>query len=110
MPTVATLHRTSLAAQIPAAISICESTHPPAFIDDDKSLLEATKASHNTYAGGFTDGETHFAAGDIQETDETIVHQPRAIVGEDCICLAVTDAPLRFSSPIVRLLQPFLKI
>ena len=27
---------------------------PPAFIDDDKSLLEATKAaSHNTYAGGF---------------------------------------------------------
>ena len=61
-------------------------------------------------SGAFTDKEMHFGTGDIQETDETIVHQPHAIAGKDCICLAVTDAPLRFSSPIVRLLQPFLKI
>ena len=61
-------------------------------------------------SGAFTDGEAHFDAGDIQEADEALTHQPHAVAGEDCICLAVTDAPLRFSSPIVRLMQPLLKI
>jgi putative transcriptional regulator len=30
--------------------------------------------------------------------------------GEDCICLAVTDAPLRFKSLIPRLAQPLFRI
>ena len=30
--------------------------------------------------------------------------------GEDCICLAVTDAPLRFKEFLPRILQPILKI
>ncbi|MGB1033531.1 MAG: transcriptional regulator, partial [Primorskyibacter sp.] len=33
-----------------------------------------------------------------------------ADVSEACICLAVTDAPLRFTSFLPRLLQPFLRI
>lgn len=61
-------------------------------------------------SGAFTDGDSEFAVGDLQEADEALVHQPHAVAGEDCICLAVTDAPLRFSSAIVRLMQPLLKI
>lgn len=61
-------------------------------------------------AGCFTDGSERFARGDLEEADETVEHQPIAGAGEDCICLAVTDAPLRFKSRLLRLVQPILGI
>jgi putative transcriptional regulator len=61
-------------------------------------------------AGSFRDGDDVFARGDIEEADGDLLHTPTATEGEDCICLAVTEAPLKFSSWIVRLLQPILKI
>lgn len=61
-------------------------------------------------AGSLVDGDEIFRRGDIEEANESVEHQPRAGAGEDCICLAVTDAPLRFSSFIVRMVQPFLRI
>jgi putative transcriptional regulator len=61
-------------------------------------------------AGSFHDGEDLFARGDIEEADGDLLHTPTATEGEDCICLAVTEAPLKFSSWIVRLMQPILKI
>lgn len=60
--------------------------------------------------GSFNDGDMRFGPGDFEETDDTIEHQPVAEPVEDCICLAVTDAPLRFRSRIVRLIQPLLGI
>ena len=60
--------------------------------------------------GAFTDATGHYAAGDFQEADEDVMHQPHAAPGEDCICLAVTDAPLRFKSLAARVVQPFLGI
>ena len=62
------------------------------------------------FAGAFTDGATVFKRGDIEEADETLTHQPVATPDEDCICLAVTDAPLKFKSLLVRLVQPVLGI
>lgn len=61
-------------------------------------------------AGTLCDGEEVFRRGEIEIADEHVEHQPLAGPGEDCICLAVTDAPLRFKSLVVRLAQPFLKI
>ncbi len=61
-------------------------------------------------AGTLCDGTEVFARGDIEEADEAVEHQPVAGPGGDCICLAVTDAPLRFKSLMVRLAQPFLRI
>ncbi|PYB70089.1 ChrR family anti-sigma-E factor [Rhizobium wuzhouense] len=60
--------------------------------------------------GAFTDGSSVFRRGDLEEADETLTHQPVATPEEDCICLAVTDAPLKFKSLIVRLVQPVLGI
>lgn len=60
--------------------------------------------------GSFSDATGRFGPGDFEETDETVDHQPVADPGEDCICLAVTDAPLRFKSKIVRMIQPLLGI
>lgn len=61
-------------------------------------------------SGSFRDEVDRFGRGDIEEADGTLLHQPKADEDQDCICLAVTEAPLRFSSWIVRLVQPILKI
>lgn len=60
--------------------------------------------------GAFSDEIDHFARGDVEIAGEDVEHMPIADIGEDCICLAVTDAPLRFSSWLPRLAQPFLRI
>ncbi len=60
--------------------------------------------------GAFQDEDGRFARGDIEVADSDMHHTPIADVGEDCICLAVTDAPLKFKGLLPRLAQPFLKI
>lgn len=60
--------------------------------------------------GAFHDGTTLFARGDVEEADDDIQHIPTATADADCICLAVTEAPLRFRSWVVRALQPILGI
>lgn len=61
-------------------------------------------------AGSFYDQGAWFRRGDVEEADATIEHQPVAGPEQACICLAVTDAPLRFRGLIPRLAQPFLGI
>lgn len=60
--------------------------------------------------GSLCDRDTVMYRGDIAETDERTEHQPFAGPEEDCICLAVTDAPLRFKGILARALQPFFGI
>lgn len=60
--------------------------------------------------GSLCDGDAIFQRGDIAETDDQTEHQPRAGQGQDCICLVVTDAPLRFKGVFARMLQPFFGI
>lgn len=61
-------------------------------------------------SGSFVDGDETFARGDLEDADASLTHQPMATPDADCICLAVTDAPLRFRSWIVRAIQPLLGI
>ncbi|NQW00257.1 MAG: cupin domain-containing protein [Rhodospirillales bacterium] len=61
-------------------------------------------------AGAFSDSTGYYGRGDLQEADSHLQHQPHATDEEDCICLAVTDAPLRFKSLAARIVQPFLGI
>lgn len=63
-----------------------------------------------TLCGSYSDATGYFGRGDWQEADESLVHQPHAAPGQDCICLAVTEAPLRFKSWAARLVQPLLGI
>lgn len=60
--------------------------------------------------GAFRDEDDRFGRGDIEIADEDLHHTPIAEEGETCICLAATDAPLRFTGWIPRIAQPFLKI
>lgn len=59
--------------------------------------------------GAFQDDEGYFRRGDIEIANEDLHHTPVADISEDCICLAVTDAPLRLKG-LARLAQPFLRI
>jgi putative transcriptional regulator len=60
--------------------------------------------------GAFADENDRFGRGDVEIADEEVEHTPVALAGEDCICLAVTDAPLRFRGLVPRLAQPLFRI
>ncbi len=60
--------------------------------------------------GAFRDEFDRFGRGDVEVANEDLEHTPVAEEGEECICLAATDAPLRFNSLIPRIAQPFLRI
>ena len=60
--------------------------------------------------GAFSDATDRFGRGDLEIADEDLEHTPVAEAGQDCICLAATDAPLRFSGLIPRMLQPIFRI
>jgi len=55
--------------------------------------------------GGFTDPLGHYRRGDIAIADAELDHNPVADSDEDCICFAVTDAPLQLTGPVMRLLR-----
>ena len=60
--------------------------------------------------GAFQDETSIFEAGDVELADQDLEHTPVAVGSEDCICLAATDARLRFNSLMPKLAQPFLRI
>ncbi|MEQ3625047.1 MAG: ChrR family anti-sigma-E factor [Celeribacter sp.] len=60
--------------------------------------------------GAFSDEVDRFTPGDVEMGDEDLHHTPVAETGRDCICLAATDAPLRFRGWLPRLAQPFIGI
>lgn len=60
--------------------------------------------------GAFRDETGYFGTGDVEAADDTLEHTPIAEPGDPCICLAATDAPLKFNALIPRVLQPFIRI
>lgn len=60
--------------------------------------------------GAFADEGDHFARGDLEVADGDVTHTPVAAPGADCICLAVTDAPLSFKGWLPRVVQRFVGI
>ena len=57
--------------------------------------------------GGFSDITGHYARGDIAIAEADLDHKPMTDADEDCICFAVTDAPLHLTGPFGRLLDRF---
>lgn len=60
--------------------------------------------------GSFFDEDAEFGVGDVELADDSVEHTPVAGAGQPCICLAATEAPLRFSGMLPRILQPVLGI
>lgn len=60
--------------------------------------------------GSFRDQTGRYGRGDVQVVADEIEHTPVADVGPACICLAATDAPLKFNALIPRMLQGVFRI
>ena len=59
--------------------------------------------------GGILDSGKEYRRGDVMAKGEDDEHQPVAANDEDCICLAVLDAPVRLTGRFGRLLNPFIR-
>jgi len=59
--------------------------------------------------GSFDDETGHYGIGDVAIYDETVAHRPVASPEGECICLAVSSAPIRMTGFFTRLLNPFLR-
>lgn len=59
-------------------------------------------------SGGFRDRGALYDAGDFCVADATVDHAPLAEPDGPCLALVVHDAPLRFTGPFLRLLNPLI--
>jgi putative transcriptional regulator len=55
--------------------------------------------------GSFSDKSGHFGRGDISVVDSDMDHKPVAGEGEDCICFAVSEGPVKLTGRIARIFQ-----
>lgn len=58
--------------------------------------------------GSYNDELGRFCQGDVADLDGEVSHQPLVDTDEECVCLIATDAPLKFSGLVGRLVQPFI--
>lgn len=59
--------------------------------------------------GGFSDASGHYGRGDVAVSDDSVDHRPVADMDGDCICLVVTEAPVRLTGRLWRLLNPIVR-
>jgi len=91
--------------------------------DEDKMLMLRAepgtllpKHSHNgseltlVLKGAYFCEDTIFKVGDIEDADDSTLHQPVVTAEDECICIAAVDGPLKFSGMLQRMAQPFLGI
>ena len=57
--------------------------------------------------GSFEDGEGQYQRGDVSIADESVDHKPVAGMSEECICLFISDASVRFTGLIGRFISSF---
>lgn len=60
--------------------------------------------------GAFSDSTGRYARGDVTSGTDELDHMPVADADEECICFAVVEGDLKFTGPLMRLLNPFLRI
>jgi putative transcriptional regulator len=59
--------------------------------------------------GSFSDEAGVYSDGDFLRREPGQRHSPQATQNEECICLTLQAAPVRFTGPLMRLLNPLLR-
>jgi putative transcriptional regulator len=59
--------------------------------------------------GAFSDEDGVYGDGDFLLREPGQRHRPQATQNEECICLTLQAAPVRFTGPLMRLLNPLLR-
>ncbi|MDA8708056.1 cupin domain-containing protein [Hellea sp.] len=76
-----------------------------------KGGMKMPEHSHNgeewtlILTGSYTIGDKQFKRGDLHIEDETETHSPHIDEGKDCICLVMTQGPLKMQGWLPRVVQ-----
>lgn len=79
------------------------------YIDKDTEVPQHTHLGLEmtlVLAGKITDENGEYQAGDLLINSPDDTHTPRTMADEDCLCLSVLSAPLKFKKGLTRLLNP----
>ncbi len=60
--------------------------------------------------GAYATETQRFDVGDLEEADSDVLHQPRVISDEPCLCVVALDGQIRINGWIGRLMQPFVRL
>lgn len=60
--------------------------------------------------GSFSDADGVYSEGDFLVREPGEEHAPIASTNKPCVCLSVLSAPIKFTGPLTRLINPFIKI
>lgn len=60
-------------------------------------------------SGAYATDAVRYDAGDFEEADEDVLHQPRVVSAEPCLCVAALDGEIQLDG-WKRIFQPFVKL
>ncbi|USQ98010.1 cadmium/peroxide/UV radiation responsive anti-sigma factor ChrR [Caulobacter sp. RL271] len=61
-------------------------------------------------SGAYATEDGVFSAGDFEEADPNVTHQPRVVSAEPCLCVAALDGQIVLPGKLGRLLAPFVRL
>lgn len=61
-------------------------------------------------AGAYATETRRFNVGDLEEADSDVLHQPRVVSNEPCLCVAALDGQIQLDGWLGRVLQPFVRL
>lgn len=61
-------------------------------------------------SGAYATETERFDVGDLEEADSHVLHQPRVVSDEPCLCVVALDGQIKIDGWLGRLIQPFVKL
>lgn len=61
-------------------------------------------------SGAYATDTERFGVGDFEEADHDVMHQPRVVSPEPCLCVVALDGQIQLDGWLGRLMQPFVKL
>ena len=61
-------------------------------------------------SGAYATETERFDVGDLEEADHDVLHQPRVVSDEPCLCLVALDGEIQLNGWLGPILQPFVKL
>jgi len=61
-------------------------------------------------SGAYATETERFDIGDLEEADDDVLHQPRVVSDEPCLCVVALDGEIQLDGWMGRLMQPFIRL
>jgi len=61
-------------------------------------------------SGAYATETTRFDVGDLEEADEAVLHRPRVVSDEPCLCVVALDGQIQLDGWLGRLIGPFIRL